>query len=276
MKKIVTLLIIALFSVHFSSAQVSINDYKYVIVQKQFHFQNYPNEFQLNRLVKQLFEKHGFHPIVEGQTLPEDLKSNYCLAMTSEVVTKGALRTKVVVILRDCENNTVYISPEGVTKKKNFDEAYELAIKDAFTHFGGLNYRYVPNERVTSVGKSTEDVKKAEKRIEELEAEIKELKEENEDEVVEKVTEDVAVKTETKAVVKKDEPTFFKARSTDSGFELISSKTNTVAYTILKTAMNDVYTIKGRNGVVYKKDGEWIMEYTDNDKTVSQVLDIRF
>ena len=114
------------------SAQYNLNDYKYVIVEKQFHFQNEENEYHLNRLVKFQFKKYGFNAIIEGEPLPDDLKSNYCLALNSEVKAKGTLRTKVMITLTDCDNNLVFATAEGVTKEKDYRRTYELGIRKAF------------------------------------------------------------------------------------------------------------------------------------------------
>ena len=116
MKRYFCILLLGLLSFSSIQAQAKLSDYKYVIVEKQFHFQNEANEYDLNRLVKYLFEKHGFNPVLEGEPLPDDLISNYCLALSSEIKVKGTLRTKATVTLTDCQNNTIYVSPEGITR----------------------------------------------------------------------------------------------------------------------------------------------------------------
>lgn len=176
-------ILITCISFNLSNAQSSINDYKYVIVEDQFNFQKEPGQYNLNRLVQFLLRKHGFTPIIEGQELPADLKSNFCLALRADVIAKGALRTKATIILKDCESNEVYKSGEGITKEKDFARAYDLAIRKAFDTFNGLNYVYAPNQEIIDKGRPeevTEVVEEAKKEIEELKAEIKELKGEKE------------------------------------------------------------------------------------------------
>jgi hypothetical protein len=40
--------------------------------------------------------------------------------------------------------------------------------------------------------------------------------------------------------------------------------------------MQDYYIADGLNGVVFKKDGEWIFEYYKNNQLVSKKLEIKF
>jgi len=185
LKKTVISLILALgFSV-VCNAQTSLNDYKYVIVEKQFHFQNDDNEYNLNELTRFLFKKHGFRPILTSDIYPDDLKSNYCLALTSEVIAKGAFTTKITIILKDCDNNILFTC-EGKTKEKEFKKAYNIGIRNAFEHLKNINYKYIPNEDVIA----KEDTSKDE--IEELKAEIKSLKTEQ-SKIVQKADEDKKV-----------------------------------------------------------------------------------
>ena len=58
MKKLLMILIFASCLLKIT-AQHSINDYKYVIVEKQFHFQSEPNKYNLNELTRFLLKKNG-------------------------------------------------------------------------------------------------------------------------------------------------------------------------------------------------------------------------
>ena len=284
MKKFVLSVIAILGSFYFAQSQYKLNDYKYVIVEKQFHFQNEENEYQLNRLVKFQFRKYGFNAIVEGEPLPEDLKSNYCLALNSEVKSKGTLRTKAVITLTDCDNNVVFTSAEGVTKEKSYDRAYELAIRKAFESFEGIGYTYIPNERVTSQGSSAAEAaqnEKAQAEIAELKAEIAELKEEKKEQAPEITpVEEVEVVESTEEVAEESEKTeealFYKAIVVDNGFELVPSKEDMESMQIYTTGMKDVYFIKGTSGVIYQKDGTWGREYMKDGISVFEPMDIRF
>ncbi len=281
MKRILLLTAGLLMFAH-SSAQNSLNNYKYVIVEKQFHFQNEADEYDLNNLVRYLFSKYGFNPIFEGTPLPDDLKANYCLALQSEVRVKGALRTKATVELKNCDGITVYVSPEGITKVKDFRRAYDLAIRATFENLANLDYYYVPDESVISQGKSiavTQTSEKAEKEIEQLKAEIKELKEEKSEEKKEDV------KTEIEAEKSDDEsatygmieaPALVAKKDKNSSFIEVLDPDSNVIMTLIPSGRKDLYIVKDRNAVLYKEDGNWMYSETIDEEQKIKKLNIKF
>lgn len=283
MKKVVMILIFA-SCVFQLAAQHSINDYKYVIVEKQFHFQNDANEHNLNELTRFLFKKHGFRPILESDIFPDDLKSNYCLALQSEVKAKGFLKTTVTITLRDCNNNIIYTA-DGITKEKDFDKVYSYGIRKAFEDFNEISYSYVPNEEV--VNRTDAKVIDSDKgdsiEVEKLKAEIEELKKEKATKVS-KIVENTSDKKKEKTKPKKETAkkkikkasTIFEAVAIDNGYKLLNAESKKVVYELTKTGMDNVFTVKGNKGLIYKKDGQWIREYTKGKKTLVEVLNIIF
>lgn len=274
MKKVLMILIFTSCFLKLN-AQLSINDYKYVIVEKQFHFQNEPNEYNLNELTRFLLKKHGFRPVLESDVFPNDLKSNYCLALKCEVTAKGFLKTTVTVALKDCNNNIVF-QAEGTTREKNFDKVYSYGIREAFENFNTLNYNYVPNNTVTEEVKSIKDDSNE---VEQLKAEIEELKkgkETKKEEDTSKKVEDFKPVIEDSSKKIKTNDTYFEAVSIDNGYNLVNAESKKVIHVLTKTGMDNVFTVKGNNGLVYKKDGKWLLEYTKGKKTVVEVLNIIF
>lgn len=155
-------------------AQHNLNDYKYVIVQKQFPFQNEPNQYNLNRLVQFELQKLGFKALIEGQGIPEDLKKDICLALTTDVTSKGALRTKAIVKFIDCNGDVVMQSGEGITKEKAFNRAYQLAIQKAFDTMSDIVYAYNGKSNIDETDSASEE--EAQEKIERLQAEVDKLK----------------------------------------------------------------------------------------------------
>lgn len=279
MKKVLLFLILVscIFKIN---AQFSINDYKYVIVEKQFHFQNEPNEYDLNELTRFLLKKHGFRPILESDIFPVDLKSNYCLALQCEVSAKGFLKTTVTVALKDCNNNIVF-QAEGTTREKDFNKVYSYGIREAFENFKTLNYNYIPKKNTTTSITTTDEVKPVKENsveVEKLNAEIEELKKAKEkvDENASKKIEEVKPTIEDNSEKIKTNSTYFEAVNTDNGYDLVNAENKKVIYVLTKTGMDNVFTVKGNNGIVYKKDGKWILEYTKGKKTVMEILNIIF
>ena len=262
------------------NAQFSINDYKYVIVEKQFHFQNEPNEYNLNELTRFLLKKHGFRPVLESDIFPDDLKSNYCLALQCEVSAKGFLKTTVTVALKDCNNNIVF-QAEGTTKEKDFNKVYSYGIREAFENFKGMNYNYIPKNNTTVSSTPTKEEKPAKNdsaEVEQLKAEIEELKKEKA-KVVEdnsKKIEEIKPTIEDNSKKIKTNNSYFEAVTTDNGYNLVNAENKKVVYVLTKTGMDNVFTVKGNNGIIYKKDGKWMLEYTKGKKTVVEILNIIF
>ncbi|MBT8273335.1 MAG: hypothetical protein KJO77_05990 [Bacteroidia bacterium] len=283
--------ILMLFISMAAFSQANLNNYKYIIVEKQFHFQNEPNENDFNSMVQYLFRKHGFKALIDGTPLPDDLKSNYCLALKSEITAKGALRTKGNLTLRDCNGAIVFASKESVTKEKNFVRAYDLVIRGAFESFNGINYKYTPNEDIIAEGGDEEalkQVQEAKKEIESLKAEIEELKEEKETDQLAELTksdqtnevkmdmpiEEVVVAESVKEEVVPE----FTALGTKDGYELRSTM-NRLMYTLHLTGKKDVYmfTNMERSGIVYKTDnGEWVMEALVDGNKQTEKIKINF
>ncbi len=289
------LIVVSIIGINLSYAQYSISDYKYIVLEKQFHFQTEPNQYDLNRMAKFQFEKLGFIVVAEGQRLPDDLKSNYCLALISEITAKGLLRTKAKISLKNCHGETVYISGEGVTKEKDLTRAYDVAIRKAFDTMQGLNYSYKPNEAITSVGGSSEDVKKAEEKIEQLEAEIKELKDEQKDEEVtikiepveeiesqsEETEQEQSTPTEVIEIPEEkikdidEADNKLTASQIINGFKLLDKDSNEVM-TIFNSGVENIFIVKGKDAIIYKKDDQWIYSETSATNLLTKVMNISF
>jgi len=120
-----------------------LNSYKYVLVPSSFEFSKEPNQYQLNELTKFLFEKNGFEAYVEGEDQPLELSQNRCKALIANVKNNsGLFSTKLVVVLKDCKNNQLFISKEGSSREKDFKIAYHEALRNAFESIAALNYKY--------------------------------------------------------------------------------------------------------------------------------------
>ena len=279
MKK--TLLLFLFICFANSYAQNSLNDYKYVIVEKQFHFQTEPNQYNLNELTRFLLKKNGFRPILESDIFPNDLKSDYCLALQSEVKASGFLKTTVSITLKDCNNNVLY-EASGTTKEKNFDKVYSYGLRLAFENFKEISYQYNPKEveiaSESDFNTQLEVQNKAEE-ISKLKAEIVDLKIKNSEVDSSSSLVSTDIRTELVQSVdsnKTNNTLYYKATPNDSGFDLVQSDSKEIVYVLIKTGMKNVYTVKGKSGIVYKKKNKWIFEYTINQETKTEILNIQF
>jgi len=143
MKKSFSISFMFIFFCTLLFAQKNINSYKYILVPKQFEFQNAEDQYQLNSLTNFLFKKSGYTVLYTDEQYPEDLATNSCLALKVKVNKNSSLfTTKMMIDLYDCRNNIVYATKEGVSKEKEYKKAYQEAIRNAFVDIEELNYAY--------------------------------------------------------------------------------------------------------------------------------------
>jgi len=132
-----------LFSTTTLFAQKDINSYKYIIVPNQYEFQKTEDQYQINSLVKFLFEKDGFNVMSTTSPFPEELAKRPCMGLKAIVKNKsGMLTTKVKIDLVDCFNSVVFSSEEGKSKIKDYKKGYQDAVRKAFVAIDSLHYKY--------------------------------------------------------------------------------------------------------------------------------------
>lgn len=250
MKKLVLLLFVS--TVAFAQKK-SINNYKYIIVPKQFDFVKSPDKYRTSSLTKFLFKKHGFTAFLSHETLPKDVTKNRCLALTASVKDKSNMfTTKSIIELKDCNNVLVYSSQEGKSKLKEYKRAYHEAIRGAFKSIQNLRYKYVPlpEDVATNVVKEIVEVKQ------------------------EKITLPPAT-TEVKNVVLKSSSDILYAQPKPNGYQLVNTKPE-VVYELLNTNIKDTYILKNKNGILYKNNNSWIAEFYKNGSKIVKAVEVKF
>mgnify|MGYP000691373675 CR=1 FL=1 len=242
MKKAKLLLLLFISLSAFS--QKSINNYKYIIVAEKFEFLRENDKYQTSSLTKFLFNKNGFQSFLDSEVLPIDFNNNRCSALFADVKKVSSLfKTKVFLELKDCNRITVYKSEVGVSKIKEFKQAYHEAIRDVFKSVKKLNYLYTPTKSDDKVVKETKVIDHINK-----------------------------LEKEEFSTVEKN---ILYAQITPNGFQLVNTKPEKV-FIILNTKSKNVFIIKGKNGVLYKKGGNWIVEFYENEKLIHKVYQIKF
>lgn len=251
-KKII--LSIILFSViNVYSQQKSINNYKYVIVPTQFGWLKKADQYQVNSLTNFLFKKYGFTTFLSDEQFPEDLSNNRCLALTANVKkNSGVFKTRNTIELKDCSNNVIFSSIEGVSRNKDLQKGYHEAIRKAFVSVQNLNYNYRPIKEDPVI----KDVLPAivNPGVKVVSEKVIELKE-------------VAKDIEEKKVLY--------AQKTNKGFQLVNTKP-AIVFQILKSSKKDFFFIKNLDGVFFKNGNNWIAEYYENEQLVQKTYQIKF
>jgi hypothetical protein len=237
MKKVLFLILFLTTSLGFSQ---SLNDYKYAIVPSKFEFLKEKDQFRLNTLTKLLMEKYGFITYYDSDVLPNEVVESNCNKVYVDVKSNGNLFvTKLKVVLKDCKNAVVYTSIEGRSREKELQVAYNQALREAFSSFDKLEYKYSGNSNVNSKSNVNENSISKSPLLNQM------------------------------LFAKPLGPNLIQLLTNDTDIPnlvLTISKTNNPSIFIVEEAM--------RQGVVYKNNNEWIFDYYENEKLISEKLNI--
>jgi hypothetical protein len=153
-------LLLVLFISSFAFSQV-INDYKYIVVPMKFEFQKTPNQYRLSTNAKYFLTNNGFHVFYDDAALPIDLAKDKCKALYFNLEeSSGIFMTKLIVTLKDCQNNIIYTSKTGKSKEKEFEKSYNEALAFALEDIKLLNYKYVINKKENILVEESQDKSK--------------------------------------------------------------------------------------------------------------------
>lgn len=248
----------------FSSEAQNLNQYKYVIVPNSYEFMKRENQYQLNALTKFLFEKYGFEAVMKDEEKPADLRKNNCLALRADVKNNsGLFVTKMKVLLEDCNGNVVFESEEGRSRAKQFKEAWQEALRDAFNSIAALNYNYNADpvvEKVQEAEPAAEVPEKAEV-AEELPAEV-DVK-----------AQPVPVQNEETAekLYVKDNAVFY-LKDSDNGYSFYQKGMAEPFAALIKSDKGNTYIYNSltKQGMAYfDENGNLVVEYFDRNQNKS-------
>ena len=243
-KKIV--LILLLIS-NFANAQTSkLNNYKYAIIPTKFSFQDMPNEYRLNLLTKMYLEQIGFTTYLDSDAMPEELLNNNCNKVYVDVLSNGNfITTKLKIILKDCKNTILYTSAEGKSKEKDYNLAYNEALRAALQSFKSLNYKYTPRTEI--------EIKKDEKEVNNSDSKI--------------------IASESFNA----ESNILFAQPITNGFQLVDNSPKVIMKIYKTSNTNCFIAIKEDvQGVLILKDEQWFLEYYKNQKLFSERVEVKF
>ncbi len=154
MIKYISIFTMALMITLHAHAQ-DLSAYNYVVIPAQFSFQKEPGQYKVNNLTKFLFQKYGFNAYLSSEVLPSDLNANGCNTLYMAAEAGGFLGTHLTYTLADCRGQVVYTSPEGKSKIKEYEGAYNEVMREAMTGLEDLGYTYsddvIPIENTVAV-----------------------------------------------------------------------------------------------------------------------------
>lgn len=234
MKKILLLLVLFLTATAFSQ---NVNDYEYVIVPTKFSFLKVDDKYRLNTNSRLLLQKYGFKSVFPSDSMPSEIANNNCKKLYFDLVEDNKfLITKIKIVLKDCREKLLFESDYGTSKEKEFEIAYNKALREAGKSFDKLNYKYngKNNSSITQEPPKT---------------------------IVAEINSETFYFAQPTAngfqVVDNEPKVIMKLYTTSQKNVFIGLKGNT-------------------NGVVISKNGKWFFEYYDGDKLISESINLRF
>lgn len=222
----------------------TINNYKYVIVPLKFDFLPRENQYRLNTFTKMNLNSLGFTAFYELEEIPQDINKDRCNFLYADVENvKGMLATKVFITFKNCQNKVIYKSEVGTSRVKEFEKAYQEALKAAFVT---IQYSYEGNLEIptsVSIASATETPKH-------------------------EAPKPVALKPDTK----------LKAEAISSGYLVIDESSSTIVLRLTKTSDPKTFIAQRQNtpGVLIQKENGWYFEYYLNDAMISEKINVTF
>lgn len=275
MKKNIHILFLLFASYSFSQ---TVNDYKAVIIPMKYDFQKTENQYRLQTITKIDLQKAGFKAFYANETIDSEITDRCSLLYLDVIKDSGFLLTKLFVAFKDCYGTIVYKSDIGKSREKEFEAAYTEALNNAFNTVYTLNYAYNGNTNFSpKAGITAQSLP------------------------VVAAPSVVAPTTSTPAVAvipvvavpvvaastPKNEPKTFEnntastnllyAQPTSYGYQLIDSEPK-VVMKVYKTSNPASYMAKKGDiqGALVSKDNQWFFEYYQNDKLISEKIDVKF
>lgn len=265
MKNIILVLFLTMSNIFVFGQEKKVNNYKFIVVPDQFDFLKQKDEYKTSSLTKFLLKKNGFTVVLNSDQYPKDLIDNPCSGLKALVLDKSSMfKLKVIIELRDCSNRLLYTSDEGVSKLKEYKKGFQEAIRNAHASMIDVVYEPLLLETIRKDKKEIVTVNPV------LVKEVKEVKLEVELPVINNIEAAQVFPTNNIAL---DSALY--AQKKENGFQLVDLKPQ-VVFVILNTSVKDVFVIKDKNGLLYKKGENWIAEFYEGGEIVVKKYNIKF
>lgn len=283
------LLVLLLIGAYTLSAQVSLNDYKYIIIPKKFDGFKSENQYLTSTYLKHLFSEKGFTAVYDD-ALPADLNTNRCLGLLVGLKDESSMfTTKTTLVLKDCSSREVFITQQGNSKNKEYKEAYQEAFTEAFISFQGVNYAYTPKNSSTPVTlnfkddvknieepalAATQTDKQAPSIVQEATPEQQSYK--NTAPVVSDIKKAPVSPQSTSASPSPSKEVWY-AQAMPYGYQLVDS-TPKVQMQLYKSSHPEVFMAKrgDQSGLLLSHHGAWVFEYYDGVTLITEQVNVKF
>ncbi len=214
----------------------NINEYKYATVPAKFSFLKEENQYNLNLLTKMYLQKYGFETYYNNETAPDDFVNSNCNKIFVDIVNNSNMFTTKLKVVIKDCKNNILISSEEGASR---EKEYKVAYNEAL-RMAFDNFSVLKVHKFQPLQKSLEMIG-------------------------EPITNQMLIKK-------------YNVVATKNGFNLITAESDNKFFQIFKTSSNDVFIGNRDNvsGVLIKKTDNWFFEYYQNDKLVSEKVEVKF
>jgi hypothetical protein len=184
-------------------------------------------------------QKAGFISFYNNQSTPSDFNDR-CSLLYIEVKNESTfLTTKLQITFKDCNDNIVFQSVIGKSKKKEYEKAYVEALNEAFKSVYDLQYRYSAKVEVPVVDSNKES---------------KEIK-----------------------IKETNSSSLLYAQPTPYGYQLIDSEPKFIIKLYKTSNPSSFIAFKGSiQGVLVSAENQWLFEYYQNNEKISENVEVKF
>ena len=239
---------------------------------EKFSFLTQKDQYSLNSLTKALLEDKGFTVYFDNSELPAELVNNKCRALNADVLDNGGMfTTSLTLLLKDCQGNIIFKSKEGKSREKEYKLGYKIALRDAFSSLEKVSY-------AADAGATTEPVQPIIANTA-SEVSVKQTEAITGQPVRSIITAPATSKTpekSTEAITSQSAGTL-SVQAIANGYQLIDA-TSKIVLILQKTTEENYYIASNAtdNGIVLKKNEDWIFEYYKDGKLISEKLPVKF
>lgn len=229
----------------------NIKDYEYVFVPEKFSIFKENDKFRLNTNVKLLLQKYGFKSYTKTDSVPFEIANENCNKLYADLEKdNNFFVTKIKIILKDCYDKIVFQTDFGSSKEKELLVAYNQALREAALSFDKLNYIFKPKATALADAKTSNKIQESKT-----------------------ISTDVPQSNPTPVPLE----VFYFAQPTTFGFQVIDTEPKVIMRLYTTSQKNIFIAQKGTvNGVVLQKNNQWVFEYLENSKVISEVVPLKF
>lgn len=252
----------------------NLNDYKYIIIPESFEFSKEKNQYQLNSLLKFLFEREGFETLMNRESLPADLQRDSCLGLEANVIEdSGLFTTRMRISLEDCRGNLIFTSEEGTSREKDYKTAWHEALRNAFESVEALNYNYETDAfpEAPATPETPEVVVVGQVPVDTLQKENQTPELDEEPEIVVQ-SEKISEENEGGTLNFEKDGTYFYLQENENGFALYQKGMNEPFASLIRSEEGGsfIYNSVTKQGIAtFSKNGDLVVEHFDASKGVS-------